>query len=375
MVMKSLCGWTCVCVAACLIALHWHFSEQNENLQETKWLWITKKKVNKQINNEKQRTPQRCVVGLLTCDKTNTNEAIWPERQVNEECWLKRRAECRIKGLSCSLWAMLCADSCFNKTLRGGSGYQVDSDKEPHNEKGKRPAGGLAYIHAQTHTYQTHQTCACVWTTRSKHREEQVACHRLVPNGIGRPVQGTVIKPTQSPIAKTGHGTKEAMKGGGTDPTITHWSQTAGFCWGLDLALCGSTTLPARLPYYPATRVTVYEENGATYFLFMRVLPVPVDKYLQWVAVRSVFVSRLPNHAQHVNTHLIISSWAFGLMRSHWTWVGPTPTAWHSSAYSDVRERRENRKREQLEKKTNLYRSKNAAQFLLTHPLHFASGS
>lgn len=28
-----------------------------------------------------------------------------------------------------------------------------------------------------------------------------------------------------------------------------------------------------------------------------------------------------------------------------------------------------------LSKKTNLYRSKNAAQFLWTHPLHFASGS
>lgn len=32
--------------------------------------------------------------------------------------------------------------------------------------------------------------------------EEQVACHRLVPNGIGRPVQGAVIKPTQWLIAK-----------------------------------------------------------------------------------------------------------------------------------------------------------------------------
>lgn len=68
-------------------------------------------------------------------------------------------------------------------------------------------------------------------------------------------------------------------------------------------------------------------ENAATYFLFMRALPALGDKYLQWVAVRSVFVSRLPNHAQHVNTHLIISHWVFGLMRSHWTWVGPTPLA------------------------------------------------
>ena len=48
---------------------------------------------------------------------------------------------------------------------------------------------------------------------------------------------------------------------------------------------------------------------------------------------------------------------------------------------TDVRERRENekkkekrKKQQQLEKKTNLYRSKNAAQFLKMHPLHFASG-
>lgn len=113
--------WWSLCV--CRIVLHWHFSEQNENLQ-VKWNgWEFKSPPKKQC----------CVVGLLACDGTNTNEAIWPERQVNEECWLKKRAECRIKGLSCSLWAMLCADSCFTKTLRGGSGYQVASDKKPHN--------------------------------------------------------------------------------------------------------------------------------------------------------------------------------------------------------------------------------------------------
>ncbi len=67
-------------------------------------------------------------------------------------------------------------------------------------------------------------------------------------------------------------------------------------------------------------------------FIYACTLPVLGDKYLQWVAVHSVFMSRLPNHAQHVNTHLIISHWVFGLMRSHWTWVGPTPTARHSSA-------------------------------------------
>ena len=113
-------------------------------------------------------------------------------------------------------------------------------------------------------------------------------------------------------------------------------------------------------------------ENAATYFLFMRALPALGDKYLQWVAVRSVFVSRLPNHAQHVNTHLIISHWVFGLMRSHWTWVGP-----HSPCITVMCERGGKTKKnmEQLERKTNLYRSKNAAQFLLTHPLHFASGS
>lgn len=161
----SLCVGEHVCVPACLphCASLTLFRAKWKNLQEIKWLWIIKKKVNKQINNEKNNTVLCCAVGLLTCDKTNTNEAIWPERQVNEECWLKWRAECRIKGLSCSLWAMLCADSCFNKTLRGGSGYQVDSDKEPHNEKGKRPARG-SRVHTRTNTYisNTSNMCVCV---------------------------------------------------------------------------------------------------------------------------------------------------------------------------------------------------------------------
>lgn len=118
---------------------------------------------NKMTRKKKTR---RCVVSLVASKGTNTNEAIWPERQVNEECWLKKRAECRIKALSCSLWAMLCADSCFNKTLWGGSGHQVASDKKPHNEKGRDLPASLSCAHmsvpVQTQTYQTHQTCACI---------------------------------------------------------------------------------------------------------------------------------------------------------------------------------------------------------------------
>lgn len=110
-----------------------------------------------------------------------------------------------------------------------------------------------------------------------------------------------------------------------------------------------------RTKHFTDTWATVSVKNfAATCLLFMRALPALGDKYLQWVAVRSVFVSRLPNHAQHVNTHLIISHWVFGLMGSHWTWVGPTPTAQHSNAYSDVREtwkHRRKKKREQLKKR------------------------
>lgn len=131
---------------------------------------------------------------------------------------------------------MLCADSCFSETLRGGSGYQVASDQKPHDrrkkkKKRKRLYPGVMSLHTHTHTDIKHS-----YTTRITHREERVACHRLAANGIGRPVEGTVIKPTQWPIAKTGHGTKVAMKGGETDPAITHCSHTAGLCGGVDLA-------------------------------------------------------------------------------------------------------------------------------------------
>lgn len=127
---------------------------------------------------------------------------------------------------------MLCADSCFSETLRGGSGYQVASDQKPRDrkkKKRKRLYPGVVSLHTHTHT---HTDIKHSYTTRITHREEQVACHRLVANGIGRPVEGTVIKPTQWPIAKTGHGTKVAMKGGETDPAITPCSHTAGLCWG-----------------------------------------------------------------------------------------------------------------------------------------------
>lgn len=55
----------------------------------------------------------------------------------------------------------------------------------------------------------------------------------------------------------------------------------------------------------------------------------------------SVFVSRLPNHAQHVNTHLITSQWVFNVMESHWTWAGPTSAAQHPSAGMTEREKRD----------------------------------
>lgn len=167
-----LCSVSTLCV---LHVLHWHFSEQNENLQVELNGWEWKNRI------------QSHVVGWLAYYRKNTNEAIWPERQVNEECWLKKRAECRIKGLSSSLWAMLCADSCFNKTLRGGSGYQVASDKKAHDKKGRSfTRGGLVHTWVYTNRHIEHIKHS--YTIRITHREEQVACHRLVTNGIGRPV-------------------------------------------------------------------------------------------------------------------------------------------------------------------------------------------
>lgn len=74
----------------------------------------------------KTNTAQSLVGSLW---QRNTNEAIWPERQVNEECWLKNKK----RGWAGVQWvgwvqdekafqAVLCADSCLNKTLGGGSG-------------------------------------------------------------------------------------------------------------------------------------------------------------------------------------------------------------------------------------------------------------
>lgn len=34
----------------------------------------------------RKKKTRRRVVSLVACKGTNTNEAIWPERQVNEEC-------------------------------------------------------------------------------------------------------------------------------------------------------------------------------------------------------------------------------------------------------------------------------------------------
>lgn len=126
---------------------------------------------NKWTRMKKTNRIQSHVVGLLAYYRQNTNEAIWPERQVNEECWLKKRAECRIKGLSCSLWAMLCADSCFNKTLSGGSGYQVASDKKAHDKKGRGfTRGGLVHTWAYTNRHIEHIKHS--YTIRITHREE-----------------------------------------------------------------------------------------------------------------------------------------------------------------------------------------------------------
>lgn len=132
-------------VSVCQLVLLTLFRAKWKPAGESKWLRITK-----------QTTFSTML--QASCRK-NTNEAIWPKRQVNEECWLKKRAACRIKGLSCSLWAMLCADSCFKKTLRGGSGYKVASDKKPHDKKARGFAqGSHAHVSIHTQMYQTHQT-------------------------------------------------------------------------------------------------------------------------------------------------------------------------------------------------------------------------
>lgn len=78
----------------------------------------------------------------------------------------------------------------------------------------------------------------------------------------------------------------------------------------------------------------------------MRALPGLVDKYLQWVVVHSVFVSRLPNHAQHVNTQLII-----------WVNEKSLNMSWSHSSRLTLKcitvmwERREIKNKEQLEKR------------------------
>lgn len=180
---------------------------------------------------------------------------------------------------------MLCADSCFNKTLGGGSGYQVASDKKPHDGKKGRgfAGGGRGPVHTceRTHTKaavsNTSNMCVRTQLGAQTHREEQVACHRLVTNGIGRPEQVTVIKPTQWLIAKTGHGTKGAMKGRGTDPDITHCSQAAGLRSGVDLALCvwvsKYSTMSALLHVYPSLyRLMYFSDTSATVYVKMQQL-------------------------------------------------------------------------------------------------------
>lgn len=57
---------------------------------------------------------------------------------------LKKKKGIRVQDkrpFSC-LWATLGADSCFNKTLTGGSGYQVPADKKQHHQNRKRSARG-----------------------------------------------------------------------------------------------------------------------------------------------------------------------------------------------------------------------------------------
>ena len=69
---------------------------------------------------------------------------------------------------------MLCADSCFNKTLGGGSGYQVASDKEPRNGKGKRLCLGVSCTRERTHTNTDISNTSNVrsYTTRRTHTEK-----------------------------------------------------------------------------------------------------------------------------------------------------------------------------------------------------------
>lgn len=62
------------------------FQSKNENLQVKLNGW-----------GLKTNKIQSHVVGLLACYRRNTNEAIWPKRQVNEECWLKKESRVQDK--------------------------------------------------------------------------------------------------------------------------------------------------------------------------------------------------------------------------------------------------------------------------------------
>lgn len=69
---------------------------------------------------------------------------------------------------------MLCADSCFSKTLKGGSGYQVASDKKPHNEKREEILpGGLEHTceRPRTNTDISNTSNMCVHTQPRTHTE------------------------------------------------------------------------------------------------------------------------------------------------------------------------------------------------------------
>lgn len=79
----SLCAREHVCVPAALCLTF------QSKMKTCRW--------NKMAEDSNTPKKQCCVVGLLACDGTNTNEAIWPETQVNEESWLKKESRVQDK--------------------------------------------------------------------------------------------------------------------------------------------------------------------------------------------------------------------------------------------------------------------------------------
>lgn len=87
------------------------------------------------------------------------------------------------------------------------------SDNTPHNGKGH--ASQFHFVCPQKQWRKSSKNTRPAYTRRNTQtkQQEHLAGRRLVPNGTGRPVRGTVIKHTQRLVGKTGSRTKEAMKG------------------------------------------------------------------------------------------------------------------------------------------------------------------